>query len=328
MKEIGTGPDYGGDLIIPIEKVPVEAFQAIYHHLTQKTEVLNKQYAEVFAIDANAVSDFHYHFQQAVASYHIKASNSEVVLSLTNGEVHRISSVERFAAVNWSAFSAATNGLDLTYDFLVVPPRIGELEDVSQRFRATLSIKKERPEYEVIVSVGGMRNSRFVYIIESSIEYADVSVARALQGIIDGWSARISFDDADAIESKWAYAISERAWYAIPLLMTLAIIGGLFFETPFEGTLTPTRYLLAVIVTTIVATGVGAYLSEKLQELGHLLAPRSYFQITRGDTANREQLQRKRRAAKKAIALLFCGVVVAGIVSFFVNVLSARVLGG
>ncbi|WBY09559.1 hypothetical protein PIB19_09810 [Sphingomonas sp. 7/4-4] len=185
MKRVGSGSsmDEGapqGDLIIPIENVPVAAFQAIYHNLTKKTEVLDRNFETKFQIDVAAIQDFHYHFQQLVSQYQVKASRSAVVVALSNGEVHKLSSVEMFSSVNWSSKMARCSHVSLEYDFLIMLPSDGVASDTAQRFKVSISTDRV-PVRNSFIVVGPIHKFPTQFWLKSSIEYSDISVARSIQ---------------------------------------------------------------------------------------------------------------------------------------------------
>ncbi|WP_133030658.1 hypothetical protein [Sphingomonas sp. PP-CE-1G-424] len=330
-----TDDDRGvGDLVIPIEMVPVEAFQAIYHKLTERTESLQKRYSEIVVLTPQAVEDLHHHFTQSVSQYNVKASTSGVTMSLENGENHSISSVEKSSTINWASFAAKTQVIRIEYDFLIILPMTrAEVGDIGQRFKFILAFLPVRHEFsyeqEAGIIFGPFSSSRRKSMISAalSIEYSDFAVARTLQLIADEWIGRITKADDDTSSLKACGRVSKYAGYLIPVMMIAALLGGIYFEIPnYHNLITPMRYLLVVVALAVVAAIGGGLISEKISDTCRLLAPASRLDFTKGDRDAHADLIKRRKAARGSLTFVSGAVIVAFIVGLLVNAVSARLI--
>ncbi|WBY09558.1 hypothetical protein PIB19_09805 [Sphingomonas sp. 7/4-4] len=132
--------------------------------------------------------------------------------------------------------------------------------------------------------------------------------------------------DVEAISDSIVDALVDKSWYIIPLLMITAVVSGIFLEVPVKSLTTPMRYLLVVIALVIGAAIVGAIISDSVSEGARILGSRSAILLTKGDECHKANLLRMRKRKKMMIRLLGAGVVLAGIVGFAVNALSAYLL--
>jgi hypothetical protein len=333
-REIDNGVPLQGDLIIPLEKVPVAAFQALYHQLTRKTEELEKSYNQTVKLDILSIQDLHHHFQQTVSQYNIQASDAEVVLGLSNGEIHRISSVEKFTAINWSSFTSSSTSVSIRYSFLIVNPN-GSMtsELVAQPFSLTVIMERRAPQFRFgqldFVPTHDYTNGDHPTRLgcRSKISYSDVAVGRTIQVLVDDWVNRWAHDDRNAMTAKTIERLKENGFPVVVGAVLCALLSGIFFEVPaYKDLITPMRYLLIVLGLVVVAGAGGAYISSEMSDLGDLMDARSVISITRGDIAQFESLERQRRKARSSLNVAGIVVGVGIIVGLFVNALSAWML--
>lgn len=322
------------NLVIPVEKVPVAAFQAIYHHLTKKTETLNKFYKGTYRLTANDLEDLYRQVEQTVGQYQIKGNQCEISLSLANGEVHTYSSYEKFAMTNTGAFVPQTISVGFSYDFMIVLPEDeNRVEAMSLRHKLRMSFRTREDLGElvaenVVFSGRTIRSlSRSAPHLATHIEYSDYTIARTLQALLNEWADRIKFSDENVITESTAKLIMRTGFYTIFLLVGSAFLGSVFFEPPiYEDVITPMRYLVMVIAVAIGALGLGIYFHDKIDSFVSLLRPKSTILLTHGDNEAREFIVNRRAKARGYLALIFSGIVLATAVSVFANYLTSMVV--
>ncbi len=333
-REINGGVPDQGNLIIPLEKVPVAAFQALYHRLTRKTEELDKAYRQTVKLDILSVQDFHHHFQQTISQYNIQATDAEVVLSLDNGEVHRISSVEKFTAINWASFTASSTSVNIRYSFLIVlPTESVTSEVVAQPFSLTVIMERRPPTYRysrvefVHIHADTSEESFTHFGCRSKVSYSDIAVGRTLQVLVDDWVNRWTHDDTSAMTPKTIDRLKSSGGPLIAAAILCALVSGIFFEIPaYKDLITPMRYLLIVLGLVVVATVGAAYLSSEMDELARIMDARSIISITRGDITSFEKLERQRKKAKSSINIALIVIGLGAVVGLAVNALSSWLL--
>lgn len=319
------------NLVIPVEKVPVAAFQAIYHHITKKTERLNKAHKGSFKLTADNLEDLFRQVEQSIAQYQVKGDRCEITVSLSNGEVYSYSSFEKFAMVNFGVFIHPTSSIGFEYDFMIVLPSDDiRGESITQRYKVGITIRSNEDSDDHIVVVGG-RMIREISVFKSpimtSIEYSDYAVARHMQSMLNEWIGHLRYNDENVISEKSAKMIRRVSGYGVFFLAIAVFLGSVLFEpSNYEDYITPIRYLVLVISTAIAATAFGFWSSEKIDSLVSTLTPRTVILLTHGDTESRDKLVAKRSSARKQIAYIVTGIIIATVVSIFANYLSSFLL--
>lgn len=111
----GTGLDKFKTLVISDDKVPVAAYQAIYHKLTQSTERLENIKRDKYRITIADLQNLHRIIEQSIQQYKVEAKNCSVNLSFNNGETEKYSSFERFNVVNFDLRNSYTSGISIVF---------------------------------------------------------------------------------------------------------------------------------------------------------------------------------------------------------------------
>lgn len=322
-----------GNLVIPVEKVPVAAFEAIYQHITRKIETLNKSYKGDFKLTFRNLEELYRQIEQSVAQYQIKAKKCEVSFTLSNGEVHTYSTFEKFASMNYNAITHRIRNISISYDFLVIPPPTDlQLEELSQRYKIRVDYTQEMEESEHIIISGGIFLREITLgsaPVLTHIEYSDYAVARHVQSLLDDWVERLRFSDERVLGKKtlkWTRRIATAAVFA---LVIAAFIGSVFFEPgSYASYVTPMRYFAMVLAVAITALIVGIYLDTQVTKLTGLLTAKTTIQITHGDKEAMNKLLDSRKKSYTSLYFVFSAIIVAMIVSLAANYLTSMLLEG
>lgn len=320
-----------GDLVIPIERVPVAAFQAIYHNLTKKTDFLRHRYDKPVEITVHSITDLHYHIIQTMSQFSVKANSSRVVFSLKNGEIVDISSVEKFSATNLQGFSHCSQSITIMYDYLIIRPvEMSEAEDVSQRFRVKVEASAAR---EVISQYVDDSPFYYDYVkrqrvkVSTEIEYADVAISRSLQAVLNEWVDRHTVVRENTISEEAAKRWSKYTKYASAIVAIGVLIGSIFLELDaYKNILTPLRYILIVLALTVGLTAAAEFAIDRVKDLIDSMRVKTYFNLTSGDNKIIVKEDAARASAKSRIYLIFGGVFLTFLVGLVVNYVSTLLL--
>src|SRR5688572_14535583 len=135
-------------LIIPKDKVPAAAYQAIYHKLTDKIEKLHEFFDDAYNIGVEDVIQLHDMLCQTVRQYPIQGQNVTVQISFHKDERLDSSSIEKFKMLNFST-NKPTEVVEYKFDFYtILPVEIRDAQDIVQRFKVTVKIDQDFVEEE------------------------------------------------------------------------------------------------------------------------------------------------------------------------------------
>lgn len=174
-------------LVIPHGKVPVAAYQAIYHHLTSKVEKLQLRYTDAYEIEVSDIVQLHERLDQVTRQYPVQQKSSECSITLYKNEKLQCSSIEKFKTLNFLN-NKPTDSISYKFDFFtVLPVEIDSANDIVQRFKINAIIDQDLVE----ISDDGLpyfiKNMASGDNIRVVIEYSDYAVARTLQATVDEW---------------------------------------------------------------------------------------------------------------------------------------------
>ncbi|WP_315761224.1 hypothetical protein [Sphingomonas sp. Y38-1Y] len=326
-----------GNLVIPLAKMPIAAFQAIYHQITRRTDTLQKVYKTQVSLSANSIQDLHHLIFQTVSQYSIKGQSSKANLSLDNGETIEFSDVEKFLVSNNRVLSARSTNLVLSYDFLIVRPvEINDADNIAQRLK--ISVTVESRSYKKTLEI---YDEDFIYIgstfgpsvkvvrpnCRSSIEYSDISIARSVQSVLDEWVRRMTIVDDEALDEKAVTICTKAVNYSIPITAVAMLVASIFLEVKqYNNLITPIRYILIVASLTIGIAIIAAIAADRINTLFRVLQPAGRLDLTDGDAKSIKELSKSRRKAKTSISLVVVGVVLSFIIGLLVNYVSTIVL--
>lgn len=95
-----------GHLIIPKDKVPAAAYQAIYHKLTSKVEKLLEIFDDAYEITVNDIIQLDTRYCQTVKQYPVQSQNAVCSISFYKDERLDSSSIEKFKVLNfWDLYT-------------------------------------------------------------------------------------------------------------------------------------------------------------------------------------------------------------------------------
>ncbi|WP_144039861.1 hypothetical protein [Novosphingobium sp. TH158] len=320
MTDIVIDPSEGGkNLVIPTDKIPPAAWQAIYYHLSKKTETRKKLHSGAFTIDKDKIIDLIYRLKQSIVAYGPQAEKVEFTVAFRNDTSEQLSSLEKFIATDVSHKGAQTKSVAIDFDFIVCPAN--ELQGgmmPPQKFKVFMLLDQDffsDPDPE---QAGFFNDGVAGKNVLSVIEYSEYSVSRALQGAVDEWVATLPRRDVPFVLKKLPTSI--RAFNgAIPIFAAvLAIVPFMRFSNPLSFSQGALLLLQAMSAALFVFGFMKIFIKWALNTIAKI-QPTTYLLISSGDQERRTRIEKeiKRRSARFAFVF---GVVIVG---FLVGTLSS-----
>ena len=306
-------------IIISDELVPVAAYQAIYHKITKKTEVLGKSYIRPSIVKKTDIEHLHNLICQAVTQYKVQERSCEINVSIENDHNLEFSSFERFKLHSFSS-NNSTEELSYKFDMLtVIPTEIDQVGDVAQRYIIRLLVGQNTNEYRL----RPYEAYRLYYKpenIDLSITYADYSTARALQSCIDGWVDSLE-RTAEREAPDWVSSAMTIAQSFVPKLFAAGVAFYLARNShPFGSLQLSLQQSLLICAAILWMTHSLAIVSGNiiLSRISVLL-PRGFVLITNGDTSYKQRHddgRSQRKAIVTAGTILLLGIPIGIIVNW------------
>lgn len=167
------------------------------------------------------------------------------------------------------------------------------------------------------------------YDIIISIDYADRAVANHIISIIDSWISSLSIDYYESSERKILRRAYKTFEQASILMIISVLIGGFIFEpSKILSNLTPVRYLMAIILLSLLFGFIGEKISSYSNHLIMNIARSNIIIVTGGDRKNELEKIRKRDRSIRLLTLLGSGLILGLVVGVLGNLLSAKLLTG
>lgn len=186
MTTLSTSGQNG--LVISEDYIPVDAYQAIYHKLTKKTERISRQYKENYTITFDDICNLNQRIEQGLRHIRtIKASSCEITHATKDDYAHTYSSFDKFRISNLDV-RECTSSFVYEFDFLVViDSDIEQAKNVGQRYKLRLIFQQgflDKDDLSVPYFMRGFLQFGKVYL---NIDYADFSVAQHIESIVSAW---------------------------------------------------------------------------------------------------------------------------------------------
>lgn len=174
-------------LVIPNERVPTAAYQAIYHKLTSKVEKLHEVFPDAYEVAVEDIIQLNERLIQSIKQYPVKSSNSSCSISLREHERMDSSSIEKFRTLNFTT-NKPTAAINYRFDFFTeLPVEIEAAENIVQRFDVSVIVDQDFVEEDEDSIPLFIKTMSYGSNIRLKIEYSDYSVGRNLQVTIQDW---------------------------------------------------------------------------------------------------------------------------------------------
>jgi hypothetical protein len=323
-----------GDMAVIGEGTPnrtpisIQVLQNIYHELTGKSEEVSKSYDDAFHVALNDFKQLHLRIQQTCEQYQIKAGNISVSVFYINDTKDTFSSFDRFEQFNAGSTSAVESVL-LTYNFLIVLPKISQPQSYTVTIRVANPVAIQRKMNDDMFSVpkifklmGGPRTAVV------NVKYVDYAVARAMLNTIDEW-----FNGLPKSQSGWLWKFVRKHTDYIPLITKYA--AGFTVATIFAcnvSSFLPTtatirdlaQFSILAFATTFAAYKISYHLGSAAEDSIDSWVDIAYISITDGD-----KRELKLAEARNKKNLFFAGVKLLGglLVSVAAKLIAYKLIG-
>ncbi len=274
------------------QQVSLQVLQGIYHELTGKSEELSKSYEEPIQLTATEFEQLHHRIVQACEQYHVQAENLHIKIYYVDDTQDTFTSFDRFRSFNAGSTSAVESVL-LTYNFLVVPPKLRSPQSYSLSIRIASRITVEeqlRKSMFRIPKIVKMLGGRTAVV---TIKYVDYAIARNLLNTVDAWFSVLP----RYTTPKWILFIRKHSdscpalfRYALGLLAVFFVYAALPTYLPIEANPQQlANFLFGAFIflfgTYKIGHHIGRYAEQSIDDWSEV----SYVCLTEGDKRQKEQ---------------------------------------
>lgn len=94
MNEITSSIPRG--IVISDDNIPFTAYQAIYHKLTKRVEIIARFISEICEVHIHDIVNLDARLRQLLAQYQVKGCSVQCIVSIKDGYTNVYSSIEKF----------------------------------------------------------------------------------------------------------------------------------------------------------------------------------------------------------------------------------------
>jgi hypothetical protein len=305
---MGGSSEITGHLVIPQDKVPAAAYQAIYHKLTKKVEKLTEYFDDAYIIRVSDIVQLNDMLCQATRQYKVESQSATAAISFHKDERVDNSSVEKFKMMNFST-QKPTEVIEYAFDFYtILPVELKEAEDIVQRFKVNIRIDQDFVEEDerlyVIYPASGQN-------IRLQVEYSDYAVGRTLQVCIQDWVKSLESTKKRNLHRRLKSRI-DSIMLVVPYSFLIASIWGLsqFRIESFSG-------LLKALAISVLMFAIGRAAAVKLLSKLSNFEPLTFLLITAGDNARRDKIDKQRQRNRSMAYIIFASVMIGILINLF-----------
>lgn len=315
-----TSPGQPNSIVIIPDDSSLSLAQAIYHHVTNKTETLSQSFKDRYSINEEEIFNLIHILKQTAQRHHEGEWSCVIDHSLFKGSRTRYSSLERFKVVD-KGQSEPTSEVVITYDFLSKNPYMAAADEIRpERYKIVVYISQE--PYLALVDEEDSRPSFLTRLmtfpsINVKINYVDYTIARALLSAVKDWVAALETQKQSKISN-----IIRKNELSIHSVIPTAFAACIFIgSSGLAGNLKEAQwsFLLASMALAVLFYGFGSLISELLMVNIYKTVKPTTINITRGDANNISLIEKKISRSKAVIGFIFVTVVAA----IFINVFSS-----
>ena len=306
-------------LVISGDKVPVAAYQAIYHKITSRVEKLAQTFPDAYIITADDIIHLDRLLNQSIIQYPVKSSSSNCGISLHKNERIEPSSFEKFRIFNFS-MNHPTSKISYQLDFMtVLPVEIVNANDIVQRFKVSVIIDQDFVEEEdnLPTFMKGMLSGNNISLV---VEYSDYNVGRNLQVTVQDWVSSLQGQP----NPSWIRHLEQKSDFVSTIVPRLGLAAGLFglskWWHPVDTASVVRDLFLGLGWSVVIYIAFHIIVVEMYRQLSQA-RPLTFICLTKGDIDRRTTmaLRRKRKAA------ITLGLLTLIIVTIPINVFSNAV---
>jgi hypothetical protein len=286
-------------IVIQPDDAGISVAQAIYHHVTGKTERIFEAFSGVFKVELCHISQLHHKIAQTAQRHHQDEKNCSVDVALHKKERVRSSSYERFSQMDW-AVADPVSEIVYTYNFLShnnVAPAGTELKPENYKIVVTINqdtrFDSEDDDEEMPYYLRSLFTGRSIRV---SINYVDYTIARAILAAVREWVDALPKGQKGRLATtiiKSGDSIKTVVPYLLVAISVLAL--GYFSLMPaIENNSTElVQKLIPAIAGTITLFGFSLLAIEGIVKSAHYMSRSTYILLTSGDKAREAAKEKK-----------------------------------
>lgn len=316
----------GRSIVITPDDTSLSLAQAIYHHVTTKTEQISETFPDAYIVRADDFLQLAHILKQVAQRHHEGEWSCVIDHALFKRSRTRHSSLERFKAADRSS-ADATSEIVITYDFLCANPFADDRADINpERYKIVVRVSQE---HYLSLTAEDDAQPRFfkrllVYpSISATIQYVDYTVARAILSGVREWVEGLSKSKKSKLSKFFARNEFSLAESLPRIFAACTFLGAAGISTKLNEM--SGAFLFCAFAVAALMHAVGYLVSEGIANNVYLLQEPSVILITKGDDTHYASIKKKRSRAFGAISLLFIGIVLAILVNIFSSYLYDKI---
>lgn len=319
MTEGSNAVDDGGvqperSIIIRPNDSSLSVAQAIYHHVTAKTERIFENYDKSYIVTDTDISQIYHIIKQVAQRHHEEEFSCTIDHALFKKERIIHSSFEKFS-ISDRGHAAPTSEIVISYDFLSKNPLVKiENEIKPERYKVTITISRESQlrADDPDSSDDGLYQRYFGYpAIYVRIEYVDYTIARSLLSAIREW--------VDGLDGKNKPKLSSlilrnggNLFYSIPAVFAASALLGVGKMASLSryspNNLIDFSNVFLIMAVSILMYGFGMILATAIYSANSYSLCPTFILITNGDRINKDKKIAKIAKSKELLYFLIFSV--------------------
>lgn len=304
-------PQPGRSITIRPEDTSLSVAQAIYHHVTARTEQIFESHSDNYEVDEEDILQLVHKIRQVAQRHHQEECSCVIEHALYKKERIRHSSFESFQISDRSQ-ADATSEIVITYDFLSQNPFIPPESDVKpERYKITITISQEQT---LMALDNGDGRPTFLPRIANiptigvSIRYVDYTIARSLLATTREWVSSLDGAKRSRFGSFFLrnqFNVSDM----MPNLMISCILLGI--AGVLEGRAISSidaGVLFRFFALAMFFGPVGSLVAESFSNSVYLTQMPTTIRLTKGDANFIQNLKKKKGGAVRTVKFIALGV--------------------
>lgn len=310
MASIDNTPQTGRSITIHPDDTSLSVAQAIYHHVTAKTERIFEAHSDFYVIKEDDIHQIIHKIKQVAQRHHQEEWSCVIDHALFKKERTRHSSFEKFKYSDRSQ-PDPTSEIVITYDFLSQNPFTMPQDDIKpERYKIVINISQE--QYLLAMDSddsrpGFLRRLHNFPTVTVNIQYVDYTIARSLLAATREWVSGLESSKRSKMTNfllRHQFSMAD----ILPIVFLACLLLG------FAGLITSgsagvdTSFLLRALAASALFYGLGSLLAENLANSIYFTQFPTVICFTRGDLMHYEKIRTKRSHAYKVLTFIFFGI--------------------
>ena len=317
-------------LVISEEFMPIAAYQAIYHKLTQKTEKLSQTFEDAYDIGRDDLKNLDHIIQQSIRQYPIEASSCTIDVSIKRGQSLSFTSHERFSKHGFTT-PKPTSGISYNFEFMTcLPTETARAAVLTQRYK--ISILMDQEIYDPDDNIPPFLLRKFILgdNITLRIEYVDYNVALNLQAAVVDWVGGLQTSKPNKFV-RYLLKKEDTINLLVPRFVLISTLIGSTGVLSNDNTIADLPIQQSIMIATAISVIVYSFaqvVTTKLISSFNSMLPRSSILLTVGDQKRFEAGKNGDSKRKTVFVLLLTTLMVTVPISLFTKWLGLLIFKG